>query len=37
MANAPIMGALTAIIKPTKEFADPMTKVLSASDNSEAQ
>ena len=36
-AKAPKTGALIAINNPTKEFTEPITKVLSASERSEAQ
>ena len=36
-ANAPSTGALMAINNPTKELAEPITNVLSASDKSLAQ
>ena len=36
-ANAPITGALKAINKPTRELAEPITKVLSESDKFDAQ
>ena len=36
-ANAPNTGALMAINNPTKELAEPITNVLSASDKSLAQ
>ena len=36
-AKAPNTGALKAINKPTSELTDPIAKVLSASERSEAQ